>query len=195
MACLLLMFKALISLRISSSLKSKKRSFQWVKNIWFIGNTLLHLKGVHCSAKNLLKIVALVLMTVANFYLLSKEMEIAEIFCQYKKFLYDDSRSDENKNKFILEATLTFMKNSERFLTEQYPPITKPLVFSSVASMASCYLFVTINIVAFSFALGNTEYCSQDSIVYHFLFLLYTHCYKKTTCIYLGSWNIYTVSK
>ena len=56
-------------------------------------------------------------MSVANFYLLSKEMEIAEIFCQYK-FLYDDSRSDENKNKFILEATLTFMKNSERFLTE-----------------------------------------------------------------------------
>ena len=29
--------------------------------------------------------------------------------------LYGDSRFDENKNKFILEATINFIKNSERF--------------------------------------------------------------------------------
>ena len=29
--------------------------------------------------------------------------------------LYDDSRLDRIKNKFILEATLTYIKNSERF--------------------------------------------------------------------------------
>ena len=29
--------------------------------------------------------------------------------------LYDDSRLDENKNKIILEATINYLKNSERF--------------------------------------------------------------------------------
>ena len=29
--------------------------------------------------------------------------------------LYDDSRLDNNKNKFILEATLNYIKTSERF--------------------------------------------------------------------------------
>ena len=29
--------------------------------------------------------------------------------------LYGDSRFDENKNKIILEATIKFLKNSERF--------------------------------------------------------------------------------
>ena len=29
--------------------------------------------------------------------------------------LYGDSRLDNNKNKFILEATLNYMKTSERF--------------------------------------------------------------------------------
>ena len=29
--------------------------------------------------------------------------------------LYGDSRFDENKNKIILEATINFLKNSERF--------------------------------------------------------------------------------
>ena len=29
--------------------------------------------------------------------------------------LYGDSRFDENKNKMILEATINFLKNSERF--------------------------------------------------------------------------------
>ena len=34
-----------------------------------------------------------------------------------KKYLllFGDSRFDENKNKLILEATLTFIKKSERF--------------------------------------------------------------------------------
>ena len=30
-------------------------------------------------------------------------------------FLYGDSHLDRIKNKFILEATLTYIKNSERF--------------------------------------------------------------------------------
>ena len=29
--------------------------------------------------------------------------------------LYSDSRFDENKNKIVLEATINFLKNSERF--------------------------------------------------------------------------------
>ena len=29
--------------------------------------------------------------------------------------LYSDSRFDENKNKIILEATINYLKNSERF--------------------------------------------------------------------------------
>ena len=29
--------------------------------------------------------------------------------------LYDDSRFDENKNKFILQATINYLKNSEGF--------------------------------------------------------------------------------
>ena len=29
--------------------------------------------------------------------------------------LYGDSRFDENKNKIILEATINFLENSERF--------------------------------------------------------------------------------
>ena len=29
--------------------------------------------------------------------------------------IYGDSRLDNNKNKFILEATLNYIKNSERF--------------------------------------------------------------------------------
>ena len=29
--------------------------------------------------------------------------------------LYSDSRFDENKNKIILEATINYFKNSERF--------------------------------------------------------------------------------
>ena len=29
--------------------------------------------------------------------------------------LYDDSQFDENKNKIILEATINYLKNSERF--------------------------------------------------------------------------------
>ena len=29
--------------------------------------------------------------------------------------LYGDSRFDENKNKIVLEATINFLKNSERF--------------------------------------------------------------------------------
>ena len=29
--------------------------------------------------------------------------------------LYGDSRFDEDKNKFILEATINYLKNSERF--------------------------------------------------------------------------------
>ena len=29
--------------------------------------------------------------------------------------LYGDSRFDENKNKFILEAAINYLKNSERF--------------------------------------------------------------------------------
>ena len=29
--------------------------------------------------------------------------------------LYDDSRFDENKNKIILQATINYLKNSERF--------------------------------------------------------------------------------
>ena len=31
------------------------------------------------------------------------------------KLLYSDSRLDGNKNKFILEATLTYIKNTDRF--------------------------------------------------------------------------------
>ena len=48
--------------------------------------------------------------------------------------LYGDSRLDGNKNKFILEATLTYIKSTDRFsgsifderffFTENYPPIT-----------------------------------------------------------------------
>ena len=29
--------------------------------------------------------------------------------------LYGDSRFDENKNKLVLEATINYLKNSERF--------------------------------------------------------------------------------
>ena len=32
-----------------------------------------------------------------------------------KKNMYGDSRLDENKNRSILEATLTYIKSSERF--------------------------------------------------------------------------------
>ena len=31
------------------------------------------------------------------------------------KLLYSDSRLDGNKNKFILEATLTYIKSTDRF--------------------------------------------------------------------------------
>ena len=47
-------------------------------------------------------------------------------FMSYKKkglLLFGDSRFDENKNKVTLEATITFIKKSERFtgyLFEQY---------------------------------------------------------------------------
>ena len=59
------MFKALIILRISSSLKSKELT----------GRTLPFFKGVHCSAKNLLKTQAFVIIPVQpllDFFLLQE---------------------------------------------------------------------------------------------------------------------------
>ena len=34
--------------------------------------------------------------------------------------LYGDSHFDENKNKFILEATINYLKNSERFFGSHF---------------------------------------------------------------------------
>ena len=52
-----------------------------------------------------------------------------------KKYLllFGDSRFDENKNKLILEATLTFIKKSERFTGCMFLPnfefITKASIY------------------------------------------------------------------
>ena len=64
--CALFIFNALIILRILTYLKSKDFSLAWVKNIWFTGSTLPFLRGIHCSAKNLLKIFAFVWISVTN---------------------------------------------------------------------------------------------------------------------------------
>ena len=56
----LCMFNAMIIFSISFSLKTIVPSLNWVKNIGLIGSTLSFFKGVHCSAKNLLKIFALI---------------------------------------------------------------------------------------------------------------------------------------
>ena len=62
----LYMFKTLIILRISSSLKSKEVRRDWIRNIWLTGSVLSFFKGVHCSAKHLSKIQALILMSFTN---------------------------------------------------------------------------------------------------------------------------------
>ena len=57
-----------------------------------------------------------------------------------------------------------------------------------MVSMASCYLFVTINVLAFSFAPDNTKYCSRGSVVYNFVFFLScTHDYRKK--LYISIWE------
>ena len=65
---------------------------------------------------------------------ISKNFE--SLFDNVKKdiLLYGDLRLDANKNKFILEAILTYIKSTDRFsgsifdlklfFTENYPPIT-----------------------------------------------------------------------
>ena len=83
--CALCIFSALIILRISSSLKFIEFSLDCVKNIWFAGNALLFFKGVHCSAKNLLKMFAFVWISITKLSPI-KRGGIAGIFFHSKRF-------------------------------------------------------------------------------------------------------------
>ena len=65
-------------LRISSSSKSKETSLDWVKDFWLMGSTLFSFKGVHCSAKKILKMFAFVFTSVTNL-LSTKRGEISGI--------------------------------------------------------------------------------------------------------------------
>ena len=60
------MFNALIIWRISICLKSKDFSLAGVKSIWFTGSTMPFLRGVHSSAKSLLRIFPFVWISVSN---------------------------------------------------------------------------------------------------------------------------------
>ena len=60
-------------LRISSSSKSKETSLDWVKDFWWMGSTFFSFKGVHCSAKKLLKKFAFVFTSVKTCYLPKEE--------------------------------------------------------------------------------------------------------------------------
>ena len=59
------MFRALIILTISPSMKSKYLGLACVKNNWLVGSILLFFKGVHWLAKNL-KIFAFAYISVTN---------------------------------------------------------------------------------------------------------------------------------
>ena len=87
--CALFMFNALIILIFSTSLKSKYFSLAWVKNIWFTGSTLQFRRGVHCSAKNLLKIFTFVWISVINL-LSIKRRGIRRLFLSFEKVLRID---------------------------------------------------------------------------------------------------------
>ena len=65
-------------LRISSSSKSEETSLDWVKDFWWMGSTFFSFKGVHCSAKKLLKKFAFVFTSVTNL-LSTKRGEISGI--------------------------------------------------------------------------------------------------------------------
>ena len=86
----LFMFSALTILRISSSLKLIELSLDWVKNIWFTGSTLLFFRGVHCSAKNLLKIFAFIWVSVTYLssikLVLKSLVKIELIFNRFNPF-------------------------------------------------------------------------------------------------------------
>ena len=81
----LCMFKALISLIILSSLKTKEPSIDWIKNILFVESTLFFFNGVYCSEKTDWKWLPLFWYQL-QIYCLSKEEELAKCFCCYKKF-------------------------------------------------------------------------------------------------------------
>ena len=79
------MLRNLIILRISSSLKSKELNRHCVRKIWWDGSLLSFFKGVHCSAKILLKIFAFVFIAVTNLSS-TKRGGIRGIFCRCKLF-------------------------------------------------------------------------------------------------------------
>ena len=102
------MFKALIILRISSSLKSKEFNRDCVRNISLTGSMLPFFKGVHCFAqrctKNLLKIQTFLLMSVTNLSF-TKRGGISGIFSRYKMFSVLT-----NRLLLVIKDYLTFYK-------------------------------------------------------------------------------------
>ena len=77
--------RALIILKILSSLKSKELNHDCARKMLLDGSLLSFFRGVHCSAKNVLKVLAFVFTPVANLSL-PKEVELEELFCRYKMF-------------------------------------------------------------------------------------------------------------
>ena len=66
-------------LSILFSLESKETSFDWVKNVWSMGSTLLLLNGVHLSAKTHWKRLLLSSCQSQTYYL-SKYVELTGFF-------------------------------------------------------------------------------------------------------------------
>ena len=75
--------------------------------------------------------------------------------------LCGDSRFHKNKNKIILEATINYLKNSERIsgsllnnnlvncspVNTYIPETIKPLLVSKIFILYCCYFFISIIII------------------------------------------------
>ena len=73
-----------------------------------IENTLHYLLPSHHFSSNRIVLMNSVVSVISDFEFLSDNTKKDVL-------LYGEPSLDQNKNKFILEATLTFIKSSERF--------------------------------------------------------------------------------
>ena len=73
-----------------------------------IENTLHYLLHCHHFSSNRIVLVNIVVSVLSDFESLSDNTKKDVL-------LYGEPSLDQNTNKFILEATLTFIKSSERF--------------------------------------------------------------------------------
>ena len=111
--------------------------------------------------------------------------------------LYGDSHSDNNKNKYILEATLNYVKNSERFsgsLFEWNIYFFLPYIFSceyfhTKASFIVLYYFLYYRFMTlfFNILFSPNKQNVVGALLYVFLFIfifLEHHYYRKNIYIY-----------